>query len=198
MKKLALGLVLCGLSSSALAISNPNLKPAFADLTWYANKSAVKQQMVKKGYVFSRDVTDAGAVDSVYTGTLVGIPVQIRHWFNNKNQLVKTSIVFNRKYDTNLYSDWETIKKSIDGKYGKGLELVTVNKDYKAHSSLIEMEIENGKSISSIWMFPTYKYAIGLEVSKAYQNDPDPYVNLSYESPAWGAEMDRREASSDF
>lgn len=197
MRKLALGLVLCGLGNSALAISNPNLKPAFADLTWYANKSAVKQQMLKKGYTFDGEVPSNGAIDAVYTGTLLGIPVTIRHWFNNNNQLVKTNVIFRNSYDTDLYKRWNTVKSNIDSKYGLGVDYSDVNKQSVSKYSL-ELQLGSGKSVGNIWLFPTYKYGIVLEIDQPYTNNNEYFVTLAYESPNWERELNRRNQSSDF
>lgn len=183
---------------SAGAISNPNLKPSFADSTWYSSRAAVDQQMQRKGYSFIGEIPTSRTIDMGYSGSLLGIPVKIRHWFNDKNQLVKTSIIFDKKYDTNLYSDWSTVKSSIDSKYGLGQSIVTITETGKRYDFALQNDITSGKSLSNIWFFPTYGYGIVLSVDKAYNNVNDLFLSVAYESPAWTKELDRRNKSSDF
>jgi hypothetical protein len=201
MRKISIGVMALGLSlmlNSATAITNPALKPSFADLTWYSNHNAVKQQMRVKGYIFEGDIASSGAIDSSYSGQLLGLPVSIRHWFNSNKQLAKTTVIFRNQYGTNLYSSWKTIKASVDGKYGKGLDLTNVSSLGMQEFFMLDDELESGKQISNFWIFPTYKYGIFLNVEKAYTNDSKNYVILSYESPNWAQEITRRQKSSDF
>lgn len=199
MRKIVSGFLALGLlAGTASAVNNAGLKPSFADLTWYANPSVAKRQMEAKGYTFQGDVKSDGAVDSIFDGKLLGIPVSVRLWFNSNKQLSKTSVVFDKKYDTNLYADWTLIKSNIDAKYGKGLDYSTITDNAKKYDFMLDNELQSDKELGVIWAFPTYRYGISLEVAKAYANDSENYLVLAYESPNWTQEMARRQKSSDF
>lgn len=184
---------------SAMAVNNPSLKPSFADLTWYSNSNAVKQHMIKKGYVFQRNVARNKTTDSIYLGKIMGLPVIITTWFNDKNQLVKTSVVVDRDTSgSGLYPSWNTIKDNIDAKYGNGVDLSDFDNNLASSNTLVEYQLKSGKSILKGWLFPTYSYVIELSIDKVYNNNDSYYVSLSYESPAWSKEVTRRNNDSDF
>lgn len=189
---------LMALSAEAAAINNPNLKPSFADLTWYSNRQAVKAQMKSKGYTFVREVPGSGVVDVEYTGKISGIPANILHLFNNSNQLVKTVIIFENNYNSSIYKNWNALSDSLNSKYGKGQSNLDVLENYRTSNSLLEMELDRGKKMSYFWLFPTHNYFIGLSPKQAYTNDDTYYLTLSYESPAWGKELDRRNQDGDL
>lgn len=198
MKKMMLTAALVMFTSPATAVNNLSLKPSFAELVWYSTKSAVNQQLTRKGYIFERNSQGNGTIDSVYSGKLSGIPVTITNWFNDKDQLVKTGIVVKTSASSNLYSNWNALKDNIDTKYGNGIDISNANKSMTSYDSGTEYELKSGKTISKMWLFPTYNYSIGVLIDQAYNNDDSYYVILSYESPAWPKELIRRSNNNDF
>lgn len=199
MRKIAAWVGVLALFTGAVAITNPNLKPSFADLTWYSNRQVVKQQMLKKGYIFKREVADGSAVDVEFTGKIQGIPAKVLHYFNSSNQLVKTQIVFEKSYSSSMYKNWQDIKTSLDGKYGLSLDLSTLNKYASTdHDVLLESNLNRGEKVAAAWVFPKYNYTILLSLEQAYVNNQSYYLSLAYESPAWGKELDRRRGEGDL
>lgn len=155
--------------------------------------------MLKKGYVFEREVASSGATDVRYSGKIQGMPATILNYFNDKNQLVKTSIVFEKNYNSSLYRNWTNLKDSIVAKYGVGIDLSTVAKSRSyEYDFQIESELNNNKTLSYGWIFPTYNYAISLDVQQPFVNNNDYFVTLAYESPAWGGELKRRQNAGDL
>jgi len=154
--------------------------------------------MISKGYVFVGEVKSGTSIDVSFTGKLLGIPVNVRHYFNKSNQLVKTNIVFEKSYTSSLKSSFDSVRGSLTNKYGAGEDLIDVDKNYTSNDILIEMELKRGKKMSSLWTFPVNKYYIGLDLTQIYLNDDSYYLNLAYESPAWSKELDSRNQSNDF
>lgn len=198
MRKVVAWVSMFALITGAGAVNNPNLKPSFADLTWYSNRQAVKAQMQSKGYKFIREIPGSGAIDAEYSGKIQGIPAKILHLFNSKNQLVKTVIVFERSYSSNTYSNWNNLASSLNSKYGKGVNLSDVDKMYTRDDISLEYELQSGKKLLNAWSFKTYNYFIALDVETVYVNDDNYYLTLAYESPAWVSELKRRDVDGDL
>lgn len=155
--------------------------------------------MQKRGYTFNREIPANGAIDVEYSGKIQGIPAKILHYFNNSNQLVKTQIVFEKSYSSSMYKNWQDVKNSLDQKYGKGIDLSTIDSHTTTeYDSLLESALSNGKKVVAAWVFPSYNYYIGLSLDQIFVNNKGYYVSLAYESPAWGKELDRRNQEGDL
>lgn len=198
MRKIAIWVGVLSVLTGAQAVNNASLKPSFAELSWYSTKQDVQKQMSLKGYTFARELKDAGTTDVVYNGKILGVNAQIQHYFNPSNQLVKTSIVFERSFTSNIYTDWNYFKSNLEGKYGLGIAVNNVEKGYTSSNTMLDIALNDGSKLSAYWRFPTYNYFVYLDVSKIYINDNDYYLNLGYESPAWTKELQRRRNGGDL
>ncbi|WP_412026917.1 hypothetical protein [Deinococcus yunweiensis] len=187
------------LAGTSIAVNNPAAKPSFAELTWYSNRQVVKSQMLSKGYAFVREVKDRGAIDVEYSGRIQGINATILHSFNSKNQLVKSQIIFDKSAQSTLLNNFQNIKGSLDNKYGSSVDLTNISEfTSKEYDFSVESELGRGKRVNAAWSFTTNRYFIGLSIIQPYLNNREYFVSLAYESPAWGAELDRRNSGGDL
>ncbi|WP_456830061.1 hypothetical protein [Deinococcus sp. UYEF24] len=177
--------------AGASAVNNPALKPSFADLTWYSQKDYVKRTLTAKGYNY---IGDGGKfLDMQFSGKPNGINATIVVSFNDKNQLVKTNLIFSGLSAVSIY---DTVKEALTSKYGSGVssEITYLPK----YDTLLSSYITAAKKHQTIWEFPTRNYGVWLQIAKPYVNREDYNAMLSYESPAWSAELERRNNNSDF
>ncbi|MCY1702920.1 hypothetical protein [Deinococcus sp. SL84] len=197
MKKLQLAIGLLGLLvlGEASAVIDAYAKPSFAGTAWYSSGYAVRQKMESQGFTFVRKDSSSGANDFVYMGKLLGNDVRVDHLFNNRDQLVKTPVTFNNSYD--VLNQYNLMKRNLEQKYGKGIEIYTVNK-YSTSAYSIKFDIERGEKILYGWKFDGHNYFISLSIEKPYTNGDSVHTTISYESPAWDAEFLRRQANTPF
>ncbi|MFC4452340.1 hypothetical protein [Deinococcus sonorensis] len=191
---LAVGLLLCG---SALAVNSTTAKPSFADTVWYSNFAAVKANMAKHGYVYDSALPQKGTNDRLFTGVIDNVPVRITMWFNNKDQIVGTSVIFRPpSYPSKQITIYNTYSTFLDSKYGRGKE--TDTRQWK-DEFLDLRDIADGKAeLSKGWFFVDSGYLINLQVSTPYVNNKDVYASIEYVSPLYDVEVDRRSKASDF
>ena len=184
-------MIFCLTVGSINAINNPDLKPSFANLVWYSQKDYVKRTLSTKGYAYIGE--NGKFSDLTFDGKINGISAFIVASFNDKNQLVKTNIIFRGLTAKSVY---DSVKASLTEKYGKGRSIEI--RYLPNYDSLISSYINSTDKHETTWVFPTNSYDVWLQITRPYTNKEDFYTTLSYESPAWSKELDRRNNNSDF
>lgn len=196
-KVIALAGVTALLAPSALAVNSVDAQPSFAGTVWYSSPAAVKKQLESRGYVATGSRQQAGAKDLTFIGKVNGVGAFIQAWFNEKEQLVGTSVIFNSdKYSNKSLSVYRDFEKQLNEKYGVPRKIDTLKK-YSDYLDVNDIEAEKTE-ITSIWNFSTSGFAIVLYVGMPFPNDTQAHAVIEYLSPLNKAEMERRAKNGDL
>lgn len=133
--------------------------------------------------------------DMYFTGSVRDEQAVVLTQFNDKDQLSRIVVVFDTRNIVSLYSG---LKDHLDSKYGESEdknEVIPFNNDAEVSKAILQ-----GKTVSSIWVYPAYLplYFLTLRLTKPYVGDDSIHVTLEYQSPAWVDESKRRTRNSDL
>ncbi len=176
----------------AVHTPTPVLQPSFEGLEWSSGRTEVKRQLQRRNFIFHKNVSDAKTQDSIFFGKVMNKPVTVQNWFNERDQLVKTTVVFSKNKATNLFFLWKLIRRTLEAQYGVGQLIYSVPVTTKPDNSSLTRTLNSGKEMSEIWLFPSQDDTIWLSIGRAYASKNDYYLILTYQSPQWPSELKRR------
>jgi hypothetical protein len=167
--------------------------PTFAGLEWFSPPDAVVEQLTAEGYTTaSATLNENNAIS--FDGTLLSQDALIIAYFNNQNELVKTSVfILTDTGAANEYptakSNYETMKEILTKRYGTPSDSFEFFSDpYEEGDGYEATAIAVGKGTFSTYWEKNDNGILALEI------DEDVDVGVGYETKEWGEYLDEKEA----
>ena len=171
-----------------------NTPPTFAGISWGTNTEDVKKAMLAKGYDFDSEQSAKDSDHDLYfKGTVQGVDSEIIELFDSQNHLVRTLVEILTSDDA-CKKTYEIVRDGMISKYGTP----TIQKEEfgnpysNSDSDFVPAVKANKATLATGWWAPgNMSYGIDVEVESNLT------VYVYYDSEAWQAENNRRNAKPD-
>ena len=183
--KAALALTL--LAPTTVAAQESNV-PMFADIPWGTTAAHVRAKMVAKGYTFRQADKDK---DYLFLGKYRTTDMLVWAMFDAQRKLVKVYVSW-LPPESRYYQFYQEMQTVLTEKYGLPQSTYeTYEWPFVYGDGHRDTAVQMGDAdIATSWAWPpdplNSAAGLTLRISERFS------VGLSYESPAWSAEADRR------